>query len=289
MIKINDDYIYLASYETKMILSENIKLSTINETKFFLVKEHQTCLISIEQSDDALVAIIEDNMQNQRYLISAAMNDIYKQNKNIDQDQYLLYDHDFAPSRETSLSSFLSSKTSSIKFNLIYQKLQANVTVTSDEQNSPIVFQCASSMTIGRVHQIVCQLWKLNKQFYRLTLSDDSIIDEEDSLSDTGESINDLQLKLVSTADAKCAITYQDGIITISVTNEILLSSIMEEALEKLLIPLDDIDMYELKVLDDPDSPTTVDLDSSIDEIRSDFHIESARLPFLLEKKENEN
>ncbi|CAF4265108.1 unnamed protein product, partial [Didymodactylos carnosus] len=38
----------------------------------------------------------------------------------------------------------------------------------------------------------------------------------------------------------------------------------------------DDIDMYELKVLDDPDSPTTVDLDSSVDEIRSDFHIESA-------------
>ncbi|CAF4562151.1 unnamed protein product [Didymodactylos carnosus] len=212
MIKINDDHIYLASYETKMILSENIKLSTINETKFFLVKEHQTCLISIEQSDGALVAIIEDNMQNQRYLINAtAMNDIYKQNKNIDQDQYLLYDHDFAPSRETLLSSFLSSKTSSIKFNLIYQKLQANVTVTSDEQNSPIVFQCSSSMTIDRVHQIVCQLWKLNKQFYRLTLSDDSVIDEEDSLNDTGESINDLQLKLVSTADAKCAITYQDG------------------------------------------------------------------------------
>ncbi|CAF1111410.1 unnamed protein product [Didymodactylos carnosus] len=209
MIKINDDHIYLASYETKMILSENIKLSTINETKFFLVKEHQTCLISIEQSDDALVAVTEDNMQNQRYLINAAMNDIYKQNKNIDQD--------------------------------------------------------------------------------RLTLSDDSIIDEEDSLNDTGESINDLQLKLVSTADAKCALTYQDETITISVTNEILLSSIMKEALEKLLIPLDDIDMYELKVLDDPDSPTTVDLDSSIDEIRSDFHIESATPPFLLEKKENEN
>ncbi|CAF4109432.1 unnamed protein product [Didymodactylos carnosus] len=112
---------------------------------------------------------------------------------------------------------------------------------------------------------------------------------EEDSLNDTGESINDLQLKLVSTADAKCVLTYQDETITISVTNEILLSSIMKEALEKLLIPLYDIDMYELKVLDDPDSPTTVDLDSSIDEIRSDFHIESATPPFLLEKKENEN
>ncbi|CAF4302473.1 unnamed protein product, partial [Rotaria sordida] len=62
MIEINNSHIYLASYETKMILSENTNLSTINEMKFFLVKEHQTCLVTIKQSNDTLVTINEENM-----------------------------------------------------------------------------------------------------------------------------------------------------------------------------------------------------------------------------------
>ncbi|CAF1555258.1 unnamed protein product, partial [Rotaria sordida] len=65
MIKINNSHIYLASYKTKMILSENTKLSTINEMKFFLIKEHQTCLVTIEQLNDTFVAINEENMENQ--------------------------------------------------------------------------------------------------------------------------------------------------------------------------------------------------------------------------------
>jgi hypothetical protein len=92
-------------------------------------------------------------------------------------------------------------------------------------------------MTVGRVHQIVCQLWKLNTRFYRLTLVNDTNVDEEYSLDGIDESINDLQLKLISTADVKCAITYQDEIITISATNETILSLIINEALGKLLIP----------------------------------------------------
>ncbi|CAF4338405.1 unnamed protein product, partial [Rotaria sordida] len=117
MIEINNSHIYLASYETKMILSENTNLSTINEMKFFLVKEHQTCLVTIKQSNDILVAINEENMENQRYLIDATIDDIYKQNKSIDQNQYLLYDRDFIPSRETSLDLLLCTSTLSIEFN----------------------------------------------------------------------------------------------------------------------------------------------------------------------------
>ncbi|CAF3300655.1 unnamed protein product [Rotaria sp. Silwood2] len=285
IIEINNDHTYLASYETKIILSENTKLSTINETKFFLIKEHQTCLVSIQQSEDVLMTVIEDNIQNQRYLINATINDIYKQNKNIDQNQYLLYDRDFVPSRDTPLSSFLFTKTSPIQFNLIYQKLQANVTVTSDEQKSSIKFQCEPTMTIGRVHQIVCQLWKLKTQLYRLSLLDDSIIDEEYSLDDLGESINDLQLKLISITNIKCEITYQDEILMISTTSETLLSSILKETLEKLLIPLDDIDRFELNLIDDPESPTNVDLDLSIDDIHLDYFTESNIIPFQLQKK----
>ncbi|CAF3127788.1 unnamed protein product, partial [Rotaria sp. Silwood2] len=197
----------------------------------------------------------------------------------------LLYDRDFVPSRGMPLSSFLFTKTSPIQFNLIYQKLQANVTVTSDEQKSSIEFQCESTMTIGRVHQIVCQLWKLNTKLYRLSLSDDSIIDEEYSLDDLREFINDLQLKLISITNIKCEITYQDEILMISTTSETLLSSILKETLEKLLIPLDDIDRFELNLIDDPESPTNVDLDLSIDDIHLDYFTESNIIPFQLQKK----
>ncbi|CAF3824124.1 unnamed protein product, partial [Rotaria sp. Silwood1] len=286
MIEINDIHTYLASCKTKMILSENTELSMINETKFFLVKEHQTCLISIEQSNDILIVISDENTQNdQRYLIDAIMDDIYKQNNNIDQDQYLLYDHDFVPSRETPLNALLSTRTSSIQFQLTYRKFSTNVTVISDEQKTPIRFQCESSMSIGRVHEIVCQLWKLNKRLYRLTLVDDLNVDEEYSLDDIGESINDLQFKLISIADTKCAITYQDEIIMISTTNETLLSSILKQTLEKLLIPLDDIDRFVLNLMDDPENPTDVDLDLSIDEIRLGFSTEFNIIPFQLQKK----
>ncbi|CAF3968644.1 unnamed protein product [Rotaria sp. Silwood1] len=103
-------------------------------------------------------------MQNQRYLINATMNDVYKQNKTIEQDQYLLYGSDFIPSREMPLNLFLSSTISLIEFKLIFHKLQANVTVICDEQESSIVFQCEPKMTIGRVQEIACHLWKLNKQ-----------------------------------------------------------------------------------------------------------------------------
>ena len=286
MIGINDSHTYLASYETKMILCE---LSTINETKFFLVKEHQTCPIIIEQSTNILVEIIGENMKNQRYIINATIDDIYKQNKNIDQDQYLLYEDEFIPSRETPLSLFLLTETSPVKFNLIYQKLQANVTVINDEHKGSIVFQCAPSMTIGRVHQIVCQLWKLNIRFYRLSLSHDSNIDEECSLDDICECINDLQLKLISIADVKCTINYQGKIIMISATNGTVLSSIIKDTFEKLLMPLDDIDRFEFMLLDDSKNPINVDLDLTIDDIRSDSSTGFDAIPFLLKMKEIEN
>ncbi|CAF4640923.1 unnamed protein product, partial [Rotaria sp. Silwood2] len=51
MSKIKDVHTYLASYKTEMILSENTNLFMINDMKFILVKQHQTCLISINPLD----------------------------------------------------------------------------------------------------------------------------------------------------------------------------------------------------------------------------------------------
>ncbi|CAF2977434.1 unnamed protein product [Rotaria sp. Silwood2] len=228
-------------------------------------------------------------MQNQRYLIIATIDNIYTQNKSIDQNQYLAYNRDFVPSRNMPLSLFLSSETSSIEFNLIYQKLPANVTITSGEQKSPIEFQCEPTMTISRVHEIVCQLWKLNRQLYNVTLLDESTMDRDELLSEIGEAMDDLKLKLISTADVKCAITYQNETITISATDDTSLSSIMKEVLEKLLISVDDIEMFEFQMLDESESSINVDLDSTVTEIRTDFNITSDTLPFQLVKKEDEN
>jgi hypothetical protein len=47
--------------------------------------------------------------------------------------------------------------------------------------------------------------------------------------------------------------------------------------------------MFELKLLDDPECPTIVDLDSSINDIRSHFSFEFDIIPFQLEINENEN
>ncbi|CAM2724188.1 unnamed protein product, partial [Rotaria socialis] len=289
MIEMKNDYKYLASYQTKVIFSENTLLSVIKETKFVLAKERHTCLVSIKQAENALIEVNDESMQNQRYLIIDTIDNIYIQNKSIGQDQYLLYNRVIIPSRKMPLSLFLSSETSSIEFNLRYEKLTANVTIMSDEQKNPIEFQCEPTMTIGRVHVIVCQLWKLNKQLYNVTLLDESIIDQDEQLSEIGEGIEDLKLKLISTSTVKCAITYQNETITISATDDTPISSIMKEVLEKLLVSVDDIEMFEFQVLEEPDSSISVDLDSTVTELRTDLDIESDTLSFQLVKKGDEN
>ncbi|CAF3815136.1 unnamed protein product, partial [Rotaria magnacalcarata] len=287
MIEAKDSHMYLASCETKLVLSNNMILSTINETKFFLVKESQTCLVSIEQSKDVLLVIDDGTMRDQRYIIDATMNDVYQHHKNIGQDQYLSYNNDIAPSRDTSLRLFINPTTLSVVFNITYEKPEAHVTVESDEQQEPIRFQCSPSMSFGRLHEIVCQLWKLKKNFYSTTLSDESIPDEDCSLTDTGESLADIRLKIISTTDTKCKIEYQNTAILISTTNETLLKSILDEALEKLLIPRNAEDSFKFCLLDDPDNPTEVDLDSNINDMRSILPPKTDTIPLLLEKLEN--
>jgi hypothetical protein len=277
-------YQYLALIDTHIILSNTEKLSNINQTKFFLVKENQTCLISIEQSEDVLVQIYTDNTIHQQYIIYTTISDIYKQNKSIIQDHYLVYENDFIPSENILLTSFLQT-TSPIKFTLINKKFQANVTVINEEENASVQFHCSPSISIGRVCHIACQLFNINKRFYRLILSDNSNVEDDYSLNDTCESMDDIQLKLQSTADVKCQITYENKTIVIPSNNETLVSTILKEALEKFLIQNEDTHMYELYVSDDPEKPTEVDLEFSINDIRSEFPDDSIIIPFQLQKK----
>ncbi|CAF3336615.1 unnamed protein product [Rotaria socialis] len=224
-------------------------------------------------------------MKNQHYLTDATVNAIYKQNKNIHHDQCLVYNHDYVPARETPLSALLSTRSSPIEFTLSRQKFEANATVTCDEQKIGIGFRCEPSMTLGCVQELACQLWKLNKRLYRLTLAGGSNIDEEYSLEDTDEAINDLRLNLISIADVKCKITYGDEVIIVSTTDETILSSILQEILQQRLIPFNELDMYALYLMDDHENPTNVDPETSIHDIRSASPNGLDIIPFQLQKK----
>ena len=284
-IEDNSNYVYLALSEAKIILSFDDILSMINETTFFLVKEHHTCLISIKkQAQEELLIVVEnDNIKDQQYLIDATIDDIYKQNRQIEQDQYLFYQNDLIPSREMTLNSFLSETTSSIQFDLIHGKLPMNVTVTDEEGKVLVRFQSLATMSIGRVHDIVCQLSKLDKKLYLLKLADDANIDDDFTLEDASESMGDIQFKLISSADVKCLISYQNKTIQIPTTNETFLQVILQQAFQKLQISLNDIDMFKLKVLDDPESPSNVDLETPVEEFRS-FFPDTDTILFRLER-----
>jgi len=54
-----------------------------------------------------------------------------------------------------------------------------NVTVIDEEGKVLVRFQSLTTMSIDRVCDIVCQLSKLDKQFYLLKLSDDTNIDDD--------------------------------------------------------------------------------------------------------------
>jgi hypothetical protein len=275
-LQFDNIYSYLASIDTHMIISNNNKISDINQRKFYLVKDSQICSISIEQTNDQIII--------QQYIIEATIADIYQENISSIQDQYLLYENDFIPSLEIALTSFLPTEFP-IQFKLINRKFQANVTVINEEEQTSIQFYCLPSIFIERICQIACRLFHLNPRFYRLTLSDHTTIEDDYSLDDTGESMDDIQLLLKSTADVKCQVIYEDKTILIPANNETLGSSILKEALNKLLISTEDFHMYQLYIMDDPIKPSNIGLDLSIEEIRSCFIEDLVMIPFQLQKK----
>ncbi|CAF1685644.1 unnamed protein product, partial [Adineta ricciae] len=213
--KITDARIHPASNSTKMVLPMNYQLTVNNETQLFLVHHHQTCLVSIERLKGILISL-NDELITQQYISNTTVGDIYKQNKDIiEENQYLLYGQDIVPSCGTVLQLLIRTVDSPIDFRIIDQKLVAKVTVTYTEQETSIEFQCKETMMMSRVRQIVCQLWKLNEQFYSFILTDGSEIACYDyTLNDLGENIDDVQLTLVCAAEVTCTISYGDVVIT---------------------------------------------------------------------------
>jgi hypothetical protein len=123
-----DIYKYLGSNLTKYILPNDEYIFNLKETNFILAKENETCLVSIKMSNELqLIEIDDENNQDQRYITSATISDVSKQNKIDIEHQFLLYSNDFIPSHDIQLNSFLI--TSPIQFTIIEKNLPINVTL----------------------------------------------------------------------------------------------------------------------------------------------------------------
>ena len=76
-----DVYKYLALNDTQKILDSNEIFSNLNQSKFILVKENETCLVSIQDSNNS--------ERHQRFIVSATIADVYQENQMDVLHQYL--------------------------------------------------------------------------------------------------------------------------------------------------------------------------------------------------------
>ncbi|CAM4970115.1 unnamed protein product [Rotaria socialis] len=264
-----DVYKYLATNDTKKIINSNEKLSNLNQTKFILVQENETCVVSIQKSSN--------NLQ-QRFIVFATLADVYKENI---LDQYLMYSNDFVPSKDIQLLSFKSE--SSIQFIAIDENLPITVTVQNDEAHMSIQFNCDHSITVERLYAIACQLFCLNNEYYRLTMEDVESIDGDVSLKDIDENMSEISFKIVSIASQYCSIKYLNQIIRLPCCRDTLVMAIVKEVLQKLDKSVDNVKIYDLIALDD--DQTEIDFDYVIDDVIGLFPNGTTTISLELKKK----
>lgn len=123
---------------------------------------------------------------------------------------------------------------------------------------------------------MVCFLWEINPKFYCLILADGFEADDDEF----SESIDNVQLKLISTAKFKCIIIYEDQMITIPTTEDTLSETVLKEAMEKLFIPMNEMESLKLYLMDDTD----IDMDTSMEEILEYLPKETKDIPLQLKK-----
>jgi len=278
-----DVYKYLASNYTKKILDFGEKLSNLLDTKFILVQSHETCLISIEKPKYNQLVDIEDDTKeiHQRFTIFATIADVCGENQ-IDIDhQSLLYADDFVPSTDTQLVSFLTG--SPIRFTLIDGNLPVKVTIQNSEDHRSIKFHCSLTITVKRLCFIACQLFGVNSNYYRLKQAECLIDDDDVTLDDIDSTMTEIQFQLISTASITSSIKYEDQTILLPCHYETSAATLIVETLQKLHIPREHRDMYELFALADDRTP--IEWDISIEDVYQLFSSHPTTLPFELTKK----
>ena len=280
-----DVYTYLASNYTKRILDPSEKLCDLNETKFLLVKEQETCLVLIKKVKNTALVDIDDDVDNtiqKRFTIFATLDDVSKANKIDSGRQLLLHAGDFVPSKETQLACFQS--TSPIVFTLVEDKPPISILVENNIDGKVAKFCCALTMTVQRLTSIVCQLLDFNSHFCQLMYNGCIMSDDDLCLEDFVDSAAvEVEFQLASSAPVKSSIIYGEQTIVLPCTHETLASTLVEEALKKLHIPLQDMTLYTLTAITDNDH-TKIDLDLSVEDIYQLFPLAPPTIPLELRK-----
>ncbi|CAF1224248.1 unnamed protein product [Adineta steineri] len=280
-------YKYLASNSTKKVIDYCDKLSNINETKFLLVKENETCLVSIEKPKNNQLLDLDDGQNDihQRYTIYARILDIYQENQLDIDHQYLLYSNDFVPSIQTQLISFQSpSSLSSIRFTLINENLPVNITIANNENQQTIQFHSSLTINIKSLRSFACQLFLLNENYYQLMYDGCPLDDDDITLNDIDSDMTHIELQMNSTAEIHCSIQFGERKIILPCSSNTLVEMIIKESLKKLYLSQDENQIYELFVLTDDDQ-TSIEEDIPIDDIYSLFPSKPTLIPFELKKR----
>jgi hypothetical protein len=276
-------YKYLASNLTKCIISNHEYISNLNETKFLLAKENETCLVSIKMSNELqLITIDDESDQIQRFLISATISNISKQNQIDTEQRFLLSADDFVPSLDTPLTSFLT--TSPINFTVIEKNLPITITMINGEHS--IKFHCSHSMKIKRLFLIACELFNIKINYYQLMHSDCEMDDDDATLDSLDSSMTVTEFKLVCKATLNASMKYLNQTFLFPCIDETELLDIVQETFIKLHIPQEEIDRYEIIALNE--DKTQLELDTKMAEVLEFFSSNITTVPMELKKKEDE-
>ncbi|CAF1298815.1 unnamed protein product, partial [Didymodactylos carnosus] len=255
---------YLASLTTMTILDDNQLLSFVKETKFYLLKERETCLVTINTPKiEQLIVINDDNDQTdgeKRCSIYSTITQI-RTLFAVPAEQFLVHSNDFIPSNELQLSSLLPSPdVRIIAFSLTYENLPITIRIR-DKNQCLVMFNCSKFTTIKRLCEIGCLLFKQNSEFYQL-LVDDSNIDETLTAEDIYDNFNEFIFQLSCTANINCYIEYETRTIELPCSLKTLTKDVFLSALQKFEVD-DDKQNYGLYTIDDD---VQIDLDNPIED-----------------------
>ena len=280
----NEAYPYLASANSHLVLDPDEQLVNLVETKFDLVKENETCSIIISRTNQDESLSENGQLIQQRYTIFATMGDLYEQNKDMIHDQDLIYNKTIILSSQTPLTYFRSEQ-SSLLFILSKTNFNANVTITHDEEpNSSLNFRCLRSVVIECLFDLACQLFRVNKKYYRLS-GEDEEWDDSMALFELVGDANNIQVKLKSIARVKCSILYEGKTMIIPASETTTALVLIKDTLKKLSITQHP-DQYELYLVTGPENLDEIDSTFTMDDIKTCFEIKSTLIPFQLIKKQ---
>ena len=281
--KPSDEYKYIASNTTKRVLASTEQLFALRETKFFLVRASETCLVNIDTSRDApLIALNDEPTEiEQTYMLSSTVGDIYRENQIDAQHRHLLFSNDFIPSPEASVMSLATVPP--IRCTLMDGNLPITITIENPENGQSIDFRCSLSIPVKRLRFIACQLFDSNETYYQLMLNE-CIVDNDDlSLDDIIQTAAvEARFQLISKASMKSSIVCEGQTVLLACNDETLAAELVEATLRKLHVPKDDAHLYDLVAL--TDDRIQINLGTSIEDIRELFPPSSSVILFELNK-----